>query len=132
MRTTAKFNMARGVNCQFVHRIDDIVAPGRARPLGISIAKALRLACRTRPGNTFVVREAFGMDAALDKRFEIDRFDHEGWHVCIYVAWNELDRRFAGRAELFLNGAMRCRIALAKGVDSDAEAAASLQHRSRE
>ena len=68
----------------------------------------------------------------MDKSFEVDRFDHDGWHVCIYVRWDELEQRFAGRAELFLYGAIRCRIALARGVAGDDEAAASLRRRSRE
>lgn len=57
-------------------------------------------------------------------------FFHEGWEVRIDVQWNELERRFTGSAELFLNRAIRCRIALENGPNSCDEAVASLHHRS--
>jgi hypothetical protein len=68
----------------------------------------------------------------LDTNFLVDRFEHEGWHVRVYMTWDGLERRFAGRAELFLEGTIRCRISLGKGFDSAQEATASLQLRVRE
>ncbi|RZL87139.1 MAG: hypothetical protein EOP82_27515 [Variovorax sp.] len=68
----------------------------------------------------------------MDTHPLVDRFDHEGWQVCVYVMWDGLERRFTGRAELFLDHALRCRINLPWGIDSQDEATASLQRRSRE
>jgi hypothetical protein len=68
----------------------------------------------------------------MDKNPGDQCFFHEGWDVRIDVQWNELERRFTGSAELFLNRAIRCRIALEEGLNSQDEAVASLRLRSTE
>lgn len=66
----------------------------------------------------------------MEKNLGDHHFFHEGWDVRIDVRWNELERRFTGSAELFLNRAIRCRITLEEGLNSQDEAVASLRHRS--
>lgn len=66
----------------------------------------------------------------MEKSLADHHFFHEGWEVCIDVRWDELERRFTGSAELFLNSAIRCRIALEKGLNRQDEAVASLRRRS--
>lgn len=61
-----------------------------------------------------------------------DRLEHEGWCVLVYVAWDDLDRRFIGRAELLLEASLRCRIALDRDFETDDEAACSLRGRAKQ
>ncbi|MDM0073903.1 hypothetical protein QTH90_05890 [Variovorax sp. J2P1-59] len=56
-------------------------------------------------------------------------FEHDGWNVHILLAWDSFERRYMGRAELFLEGAFRCRIALRDGFATEEEMIASLRDR---
>lgn len=61
----------------------------------------------------------------------VERFHYQGWRVLVYVWWDLSDRRFAGRAELYRQGAFRCRIALGKNFENVEEAVDSLRSRAR-
>lgn len=54
----------------------------------------------------------------------------KNWQARTYLAWSTTEQCFAGRVELFLAGAFKCRITLPKGfLDPDA-ATDTLHHRS--
>lgn len=60
-----------------------------------------------------------------------DRFGHGGWDVQIFLSWDYPERRYAGRAELFQAGTMKCRIALGGRFDLAAGALADLRARAQ-
>lgn len=55
--------------------------------------------------------------------------EHDGWDIRIILGWDSFDRRYVGRAELFLQGAFRCRIALREAHSTDEEVIAYLRDR---
>lgn len=67
----------------------------------------------------------------MDATTLVERFEHDGWAVLVYLTWDVLDRCLAGRAELFLNGRFRCRIALGKEFQDADDALNSLRTRAK-
>lgn len=60
-----------------------------------------------------------------------ERFEYEEWRVLIYLSWDELEHRFAGRAELFLRGRFRCRVGLPGEFELPEEAVGFLRARAK-
>lgn len=58
-------------------------------------------------------------------------FDYDGWNVQIMLAWDSFARSYSARAELFLDGAFRCRIALRDVLVDESQIVSSLRERSK-
>jgi hypothetical protein len=56
-------------------------------------------------------------------------FEYDGWNVQIMLAWDSFARRYSARAELFLDGAFRCRISLRDAIVDEGEIISSLRER---
>jgi hypothetical protein len=67
----------------------------------------------------------------MDATTLVERFEHDGWAVLLYMTWDVFDRCLAGRAELFLDGRFRCRIALGKGFQEADDAQSDLRTRAK-
>ncbi|MGR4870326.1 hypothetical protein ACIPRI_15885 [Variovorax sp. LARHSF232] len=67
------------------------------------------------------------MDASqLPERLEV-----EDWQVLVYLSWDWPERRYAGRAELFQAGTLKCRIALRGEFEVADEATDALRRKSK-
>ena len=59
------------------------------------------------------------------------RVDNRDWLIRTYMTWNTAEQCFAGRVEIFLGGALKCRITLPRGF-LEADAATDSLHRRAE
>lgn len=60
-----------------------------------------------------------------------DRLRIEDWDVAISLSWDVLERSFVGRADLYLDNTLKCRIGLSREFETADDAAEFLKRSTR-
>jgi hypothetical protein len=72
-----------------------------------------------------------GENVVMAGNLQSKRLGNNDWLIRTYMTWSTAEQCFAGRAEIFLAGILRCRVTLPQGF-LEADAATASLHRRAE